>query len=124
MVTKEQVIKSLEAVLVPAAKRSIVGLNLVREVTVADGKVTINLASTGLIPGAQDWIKTKVREAVEKMAEFKEVAIEYNESVGSLIIQIEGAVFGPQCDHPMATAFQESGYFGLVYRLGQLALVG
>jgi Mrp family chromosome partitioning ATPase len=78
MVTKEQVIESLEAVLVPAAKRSIVGLNLVREVTVADDKVTINLASTGLIPGAQDWIKTKVREAVEKMAEFKEVAIEYS----------------------------------------------
>jgi Mrp family chromosome partitioning ATPase len=78
MVTREQVIESLETVLVPAAKRSIVGLNLVREVGVSDGKVTINLASTGLIPGAQDWIKTKVREAVEKMAEFKEVVIEYS----------------------------------------------
>ncbi len=79
MPTKEQVNKSLEAVLVPAAKRSILGLNLVREITVADGKVNITLASTGLIPGAQDWIKTKATEAVEKLPEVKEVAVEYSD---------------------------------------------
>ena len=79
MPTKEQVNESLEAVLVPAAKRSIVGLNLVREITVADGKVNIALASTGLIPGAQDWIKTKTREAIEKLPEVKEVVVEYSD---------------------------------------------
>jgi hydrogenase maturation protease len=79
MPTKEQVNKSLEAVLVPAVKRSIVGLNLVREITISDGKVGIALASTGLIPGAQDWIKTKAREAVEKLPEVKEVVIEYSD---------------------------------------------
>lgn len=77
MIVQEQVIESLEAVLVPAAQRSIVGLNLVRVVTISDGKVNIVLASTGLIPGAQDWIKTKVREAVEKLPGVKEVAVEY-----------------------------------------------
>ena len=80
MATKEQVIESLEAVLVPAAKRSIVGLNLVREVTVSDGKVNIALASTGLIPGAQDWIKAKAIEAVEKLPEVKEVVVEYSDA--------------------------------------------
>jgi hydrogenase maturation protease len=79
MPTKEQIDKSLEAILVPAAKRSIVGLNLVREVTVSDGKVSIALASTGLVPGAQDWIKTKAREAIEKLPEVKEVVIEYSD---------------------------------------------
>lgn len=77
MITKEQVKESLEAVLVPAVKRSIVGLNLVREVTISDGKVNITLASTGLIPGAQDWIKTKTREAIEKLPEVNEVKVEY-----------------------------------------------
>ncbi len=80
MPTKEQVIESLEAVLVPAAKRSIVGLNLVREVTVSDGKVNIALASTGLIPGAQDWIKNKTREVIEKLPEVKEVVVEYSDA--------------------------------------------
>ncbi len=78
MPTKEQVNESLEAVLVPAARRSIVGLNLVRGITISDGKVSIALASTGLIPGAQDWIKTKVMEAVEKLPEVKEVTVEYS----------------------------------------------
>ena len=49
----------LESVLVPAVQRSVAGLNLVREVDISDGKVSVTLASTGLIPGAQDWIKSK-----------------------------------------------------------------
>jgi len=80
MPTKEQVNECLEAVLVPAAKRSIVGLNLVREITISEGKVNIALASTGLIPGAQDWIKTKAREAIEKLPEVKEVTVEYSDA--------------------------------------------
>ncbi len=79
MPTKEQVNESLEAVLVPAAKRSIVGLNMVRDITVADGEVNITLASTVLIPGAQDWIKTKTKEAIEKLPEVKEVVVEYSD---------------------------------------------
>jgi Mrp family chromosome partitioning ATPase len=79
MPTKEQVNKSLEEILVPATQRSIVGLNLVREINISDGKINIVLASTGLIPGAQDWIKTKAREAVERLPEVKEVIIEYSD---------------------------------------------
>ena len=80
MPTKEQVIERLEAVLVPAAKRSIVGLNLVREITISNGKVDVALASTGLIPGAQDWIKAKTKEAIEKLPEVSEVKVEYSDA--------------------------------------------
>jgi len=77
MVTEEQVRESLETVLVPAVKRSIVGMNLVHEVTTSDETVNVILASTGLIPGAQDWIKNKTREAVEKLPGVNEVKVEY-----------------------------------------------
>ena len=77
MITAEQVRQGMEEVLVPAAKRSIVGLNMVREINISDGKVDITLASTGLIPGAQDWIKDKAREAVKKLPEVKEVTVTY-----------------------------------------------
>jgi Mrp family chromosome partitioning ATPase len=77
MVTEEQVRESLETVLVPAVKRSVVGMNLVREVTTSDKTVNVTLASTGLIPGAQDWIKTKAGEAIEKLPEVNEVKVEY-----------------------------------------------
>jgi len=89
MPTKEQVTDSLEAVLVPAAKRSIVGLNLVREIAISDGKITITLASTGLIPGAQEWIKTKAKEAIEKLPEVKEVLIQYNDVKAKELNQID-----------------------------------
>jgi len=78
MITEEQVKQSLEAVLVPAAKRSIVGLNMVREINISDGKVDINIASTGLIPGAQDWIKNKTQEAIKTLPGVKEVTANYS----------------------------------------------
>ena len=78
MVTEEQIEQILESVMVPAAKRSIVGLNMVREINVSDGKVDITLASTGLIPGAQDWIKSKTQEALKNLPEIKEVTVNYS----------------------------------------------
>jgi Mrp family chromosome partitioning ATPase len=80
MATEEQIKESLEAVLVPAVKRSIVGMNLVREVAFFDKKVKVALASTGLIIGAQDWIKNKVQEALEKLPEVGDVEVDFTEA--------------------------------------------
>ena len=80
MPTKEEIVTSLEAVQVPAVKRSIVNMNLVREISTSNSKVSIKLASTGLIPGAQEWIKTKAQEAVEKMPEVSEAEVEYTDA--------------------------------------------
>ena len=80
MVTEEQVRESLEGVLVPAIKRSIIRLNLVREVAITDGKVRVVLASTGLITGAQDWVKDQVVEVVKKLPEAGEVEVEFVEA--------------------------------------------
>ena len=77
MASEEQVRESLETVLVPAVKRSIGWMNLVREVTTSDKEVNVTLASTGLIPGAQDWIKTKAKEAIGKLPEVNSVSVEY-----------------------------------------------
>ena len=67
MLKEEQVRETLEEVLVPAVKRSIVGLNMVREVSISDKRVKVTLASTELITGAQNWIKNKTKEAVETL---------------------------------------------------------
>ncbi|MBE0479987.1 MAG: Mrp/NBP35 family ATP-binding protein [Dehalococcoidia bacterium] len=79
MATKDQIMESLEEVLVPAVKRSIVRMNLVREITTSNRKVDISLASTALIPGAQDWIKTKVEQSVKNLPEVSEVKVEYTD---------------------------------------------
>ena len=92
MPTKEQVLESLKAVLVPATKRSIVGMNLVRDITVSDDKVSIALASTGLIPGAQDWVGERTKEAVEKLPGTSEVKVEYSDAMAKELNKIDRVI--------------------------------
>jgi hydrogenase maturation protease len=119
MPTKEQVIESLKAVLVPATKRSIVGTNLVRDVAVTDSRVNITLASTGLVPGAQDWIKTKAKEAIEKLPEVREVTLEYSDIKAKDLNKIDhvlavmsgkGGVGKSLVSSLVAIALQRKGY--------------
>ncbi|MFC1940735.1 P-loop NTPase, partial [Chloroflexota bacterium] len=62
---------------------------MVREVNISDGKVDITLASTGLIPGAQDWIKNKTHEAIKKLPEVNEVTVEYRNFKAEDLNQID-----------------------------------
>jgi len=81
MITEEQVRESLAEVLVPGIKRSVAELNLVREVTfLLDRGVKITLASVALSSDAQDWVKTKVKEVIEKLPEVNKVKIEFTEA--------------------------------------------
>lgn len=77
MPTEEQVRESLEGVLVPGVMRSLVKLNLVREVTISDQKVDIVLASAALNPAAQNLIAAKVRDDIKKLPGVKEAKISF-----------------------------------------------
>ena len=89
MLTEEQIRGTLEGVLVPAVKRSIVGLNMVREVTIYDKKVKVTLASTGLIIGSQDWIKNKAKEAIESLPEANEAEVVFAEAKPADLNKVE-----------------------------------
>ncbi len=80
MITEEQVRESLEEVLVPGVMRSVAALNLVREVNVSAHGVKITLASAALSSGAQDWVKTKAKEVIEKLPEVNKVEVEFIEA--------------------------------------------
>jgi Mrp family chromosome partitioning ATPase len=82
MITEEQVRESLGEVLVPGIKRSLAGLNLVREVTfLLDRGVKVTLASAALSSDSQDWVKTKAKEVIEKkLPEVNKVEIEFIEA--------------------------------------------
>ena len=86
---EEQVRKSLEAVIVPAAGRSITGLNLIRDIKISGESVEITLASTGLVEGTQDFIKSRVTDIVGKLADAKEVKVEYTDIKAKEINQTE-----------------------------------
>ena len=78
MTTVDEIKQSLEMVPVPDIKRSVIGLNMVREINVSDGKVDILLASTGMIPEQQDWVKSKIQEVVKNLPGIKDVVVNYS----------------------------------------------
>jgi len=80
MINEKQIKETLDRVLVPNVKRSIVGLNMVREVTLFDKVVKVSLASTGLIVGAQEWINNKAKEAIEALPDVNEAEISFIEA--------------------------------------------
>jgi hydrogenase maturation protease len=79
MPTQEEVRAVLDTVLVPGVMRSLVKMNLVRDVSVANGKVDVTIATAALMKGAQDWIKDKVKDEVDKLDGVKELSVSYAE---------------------------------------------
>ena len=79
MPTEEEIRENLDKVIVPGAMRSLVKLNLVRQVTISDAKVDIRLASAALNPGAQDWLKAKVLDVTGKLDGVKKVEVSFVE---------------------------------------------
>jgi hydrogenase maturation protease len=78
MPTQEDVKNNLETVVVLGAMRSVVKMNLVRDVSVADGKVDVTLVSAALAPGAQEWLKDRIKDTTsKKLAGVNEVNVSF-----------------------------------------------
>jgi Mrp family chromosome partitioning ATPase len=97
MSTEEEIKERLEEVLVPGVMRSLVKLNLVRQVAISDQKVNISLASAALGQETQDWLKAKARDVIKRLPEVKDVEIEFVEAkpkdvnqIGSVIAVMSG----------------------------------
>jgi hydrogenase maturation protease len=73
MVTEEQVRTALRQVFVPTAEQSIIDLNLVRKITVADKQITVTLASTALADEVQNFVAAGVKSALQQ---FKNSAVQ------------------------------------------------
>ena len=97
MPTEEQVRESLEEVLVPGVMRSLVKLNLVRQVAISDKRVAISLASAALNKETQHWLEAKVRDVIKRLPGVNNVATSFVEAkpkdvneIGSVIAVMSG----------------------------------
>jgi Mrp family chromosome partitioning ATPase len=77
MSIQEQVLEKLDTVLVPGVMRSLVKMNLVREVNVTDHKVEVAVASAALASEAQEWLKDKIKDVTGQIADVKEVNVSF-----------------------------------------------
>ncbi len=81
--------ESLQQVFVPGVRRSLVQMNLVRDITIEEGKAKINLSSTALSPQVQEWLKNKVAATIKSIPEIQGVTIDFIEAKPSELNQIQ-----------------------------------
>ncbi len=92
MITKEQTMESLEAILVPGSMRSLVKLNLVRNIAFSNGKASITLASTALNSKTQGWLKTKVTSTVKALPGIESAEVDFTEAKPKEINEVKRIV--------------------------------
>jgi hydrogenase maturation protease len=92
MVTDDQVSKAINELLVPGVGRSLTDLNLLKSIEVADNKVTVTVADAAIGPGTQEWIRTQIAAAVEKIADGIEITTEFVEAKPTEVNQVEKVV--------------------------------
>jgi hydrogenase maturation protease len=80
MPIQEQVMESLDTVLVPGVMRSLVKMNLVREVRIADQKVDVTLASAALSLENQEWLKDRTSDVIQKLEGVAEASVSFVDS--------------------------------------------
>ena len=89
MPTQKQVMESLETVLVPGVMRSLVKMNLVRDIKIADHKVDVTLASAALVSGTQQWLKDKIGDAIKQLEGVKEANVSFVDGKPKDVNEIE-----------------------------------
>ena len=92
MLTKEQVSKSLNEVLVPGVRRSITMLNLVRNINISDRRVEVFLAAPGIGENAQEWIKNKLKNTLGAMSDIDNVDIDFVDAKPNEVNEIKSII--------------------------------
>lgn len=88
MTTIELIKSRLDEVIVPHVLRSLVAMNLVRDIAVSEKTAKITLVSTALDEHSQKWIEEKIKESISGLADIKEAVIEYVEAKPSEVNKI------------------------------------
>ena len=89
MVTEDRVREALNEIPVPGVMRSLVQMNLVRNIEVKNDKVKVTLASTAIPTQSQDWLKGKVVTVVRELSEVQEAAVDLVEAQPKELNQIQ-----------------------------------
>lgn len=92
MTTEEQIKESLEEVIVPGVMRSLTKLNLVRNISISDGRASISLASTALSPKSQDWLKAQVNENTKGLPGIEQVTTDFVEATPKELNEVKHIV--------------------------------
>jgi hydrogenase maturation protease len=97
MPTQKEILENLDTIEIPGVKRSLVKMNLIRDVSISDGKVDMQLSSTSQAPEYQEELKDKINEVIGTLIGITAVNVSFVDSkpkdlneVGSVIAIMSG----------------------------------
>ena len=80
MPTQKEILENLDTIEIPGVKRSLVKMNLIRDVIISDGKVDMQLSSTALTPEYQEELKDKINEVIGTLIGITAVNVSFVDS--------------------------------------------
>ena len=92
MTTEARLIEALNKVPVPGVMRSLVQMNLVRNIELKGGEAKVTLASTAIPAQSQDWLRGEVVAAVCELAEVGKAVVDFVEAKPKELNQIQNII--------------------------------
>jgi hydrogenase maturation protease len=80
MANREEIEKVLDTILVPGVKRSLVKMNVVKDIGISESRVDVAIANASLMEGTREWLTGEVNEALAKLDGVKDVNVSYVEA--------------------------------------------
>ena len=92
MATEELIRENLDKVLVPGVMRSLVKMNLVRDISISDGKTLIRLSAPALAPEIQNQLADSIEKVISKTNDVSEVNVEFADGKAKEINQVDRVI--------------------------------
>ena len=89
MATEELIRENLDKVLVPGVMRSLVKMNLVRDISISNGKTLIRLSAPALAPEIQNQLADSIKKAISKTDNVSEVNVTFADGKAKDINQVD-----------------------------------
>lgn len=80
MISPEKIRQALDTILVPGVKRSLVKMNLVKDINITNDRVNIVLHNAALMNGTREWLTDVIKAAAGKLDSVKGVEVSYVET--------------------------------------------
>ena len=92
MITPEELKSAVNALIVPGVTRSVAMMNLIRNISMNEGKVEISVSSAALSEGSQEWLKQNIVDAASKLDGVREVSVDYAPATPKELNQIGSVI--------------------------------
>lgn len=92
MPTQKEILENLDKIEAPGVMRSLVKMNLIRDVSISDGKADVRIASAALTLEVQSWLKNEIENAVGVLTGVTKVEVSFVDGLPKDLNQVKNVI--------------------------------